>query len=107
MKLKHVTYIDKSDVESTIRSSGGRIVEVVFTKRTNKQLRHMNCRLGVKSYLVSGKTTFNPKDYNLLPVFDLDLARSLPKDKRNKAYRSIPLDAVHSIKSNGVLHIVK
>jgi hypothetical protein len=44
----------------------------------------MVCRLGVTSYLKGGEKPYNPKDYDLLTVFDMV----------KKQYRSINLKTV-------------
>jgi len=47
------------------------IFTVKFVKRSNNELRVMNCRKKVKKHLKGGKLNYSPIENNLLPVFDL------------------------------------
>lgn len=75
-----------------IQNTNGLIFSVLFIKRSNKELRNMVARTGVKKG-VSGKgLRYNPKDHLLLVVFDM----------HKKGFRMIPLDAVKQIKCCGI-----
>lgn len=52
----------------------------------------MVCRVGVKRYEKGGTPAYNPDDYGLLWVWDLE----------KRGYRSIPLDRVISVRINGI-----
>lgn len=67
----------------------GRIFSVKFVKRTNNEIRTMNCRLGVTKHLKGGEQGYDPKDHNLITVWDL----------QKKAYRSINLETVFALNS--------
>ena len=69
---------------------------VDFVKRSDKSLRIMQCRFNVKKYLMHGERAYNPKDYDLVCVFDM----------QKMAYRSIPLDAIVEIRMNGITYKV-
>jgi len=71
---------------------GNQFFTVTFTKRTNGEIRVMNCRKNVKKYLKGGDRAYDPKKHQLVFVYDVKI-----KD-RAKAYRSIPLDSIHHIK---------
>ena len=77
-----------------IREQEGKTVTVVFVKRTNGELRTMNCRLGVKKHLKGGELKYNPKDYDLLTTFDM----------QKKDYRCISLDAVKTVTAAGITY---
>lgn len=81
------------DVRNQILKAGegGRIMTVKFIKRTNGEIRVMNCRLGVTSHLRGGAQTYDPKSRSLLTVFDMQKGQ----------YRNINLDNVLEI--NGAL----
>lgn len=81
MKITKVKFLN------FIKKSSGKIFSVTFVKRTTGEVRHMNCRLGVKSYLKGGELRFNPKKKNLIVVFDM----------QKKAYRMINLDTAYEI----------
>jgi len=68
----------------------GQFFTVEFIKKDNT-LRRMNCRTGVKKYLVSNGRkikTVSPLENGILKVYDLGA----------KAYRSINIDTVKTIK---------
>lgn len=69
----------------------GHIFSVEFIKRTTGELRHMVCRIGVKSHLKGGTKKFSDTEKQLLTVFDV----------QKNAYRSIPLDQIIRVKVNG------
>ena len=87
-------------VASIIRSQNGKVVSVKFIKRTTGEVRTMQCKLGVKKHLTGGVLKYDPKDYQLLTVYSMDVAAVDPK----KAYRSIPLDAVLEVTASGVVY---
>lgn len=43
---------------------------VTFVKRTTGELRTMNCRTGVKKYVTGVGMKYNPREKNLLPVWE-------------------------------------
>ena len=71
--------------------SSGQIFAVEFIKRTNGEHRKMLCRLGVKKHLKGGTQAYNPSEYNLLTVFDMEKG----------AYRMINIDGIISLKIAG------
>ena len=74
-----------------IGRSNGKIMTVEFIKRGDGTRRVMNCRLGVRSKLRGGGVKYNPAEKGLVVVFDMQAGE----------YRSIPLDAVLSVTSEG------
>lgn len=75
--------IDKKQAIKLISKSNGKIFSVKFLKKDNS-LRQMTCRLGVKKHLKGGELSFNPKEYDLIPVFDLE----------KNSYRMINLESL-------------
>jgi hypothetical protein len=71
--------------------SDGGIFSVEFIKRTDGNLRKMVCRLGVKKHLRGCSKAYDPRQYSLLTLFDME----------NEGYRSIPVDAIQRISVNG------
>lgn len=71
--------------------SSGSIFNVEFIKRTTGELRSMTCRRGVTKGLKGGQKSFSDKSKDLLTVWDMQA----------KGYRSIPVDAIQSLKVNG------
>lgn len=85
MSTKHIAALIRNLAGSTIFSCR-------FVKRTTGQERLMVCRLGVTKHLSGGDATYEPSTKGLLPVYDT----------QKRAYRSIPLDAIISIKIAGI-----
>lgn len=84
-------------VAEIIKGQNGKAVTVVFKKRTDGKLRTLNGRLGVTKALKGGEMKYDPADYKLLTVYDM----------QKHDYRSIPLDAVRVVKAAGVTHRFK
>ncbi len=75
----------------------GKFFSVCYTKRTDGTTRHMNCRVGVTKYLKGGKLAYNPDDYDLVVVFDM----------QKKAYRMVDLNTLTSMTIKGRVYNVK
>lgn len=73
------------------KSDGG-IFSVKFIKRSTGEVREMVCRKGVTKHLKGGEQSYDPKAKRLVTVFDM----------QKQAYRSINLDAVMLLKTEGV-----
>jgi hypothetical protein len=73
-----------------IRNSKGKIFSVIFIKRTDKSLRKMVCRTGVKKHLKGGKSPYNFSDKDLISVFDV----------QKKDYRTIDINSLVEVKIN-------
>jgi hypothetical protein len=82
--------IDVTNAVKLIKSTKGKIFTVSFIKKDGS-LRRMNCRLGVKKHLKGGEMAYDPSEYDLLPVFDL----------QNEAYRMINLETLKEITVDG------
>ena len=74
-----------------LTATEGRIFSVKFVKRTTGEVREMVARTGVKAHLKGGDAAYSFSAKSLLSVYDL----------QKKAYRSIALDAIVSLKSGG------
>ena len=89
-----VTVID-NPTESpldVIRKSKGKFITVVFRKRTTGELRKMNCRIGVKKGVTGTGKSFDDSDKGLVTVWDAQINQ----------FRSIPLESIITITSQGV-----
>lgn len=71
----------------------GKMFTVEFRK-SNGQWRLMKARTGVKKYLTGKGLGYDPKDFNLITVFDME----------KRAYRSFKLHQVDSIKFKNTLY---
>lgn len=89
--------ITKRKAVNIINKTGGKIFTAQFVKKDGT-VRDMNCRLGVTAHLKGGELAFNPSDYKLKVVFDV----------QKKQYRMINLDSLRALRFNGVRYrIVK
>jgi|CXWL01.1.fsa_nt_gi hypothetical protein len=91
------TIVDMNEVPGILRTAGSTIFTVNFTKRSNKELRTMNCRMGVKKGVKGVGLNYDPKDHRLLPVYDVQA----------KDYRMIALDSVNWVKLRGHTYCVR
>ena len=87
--------ISKRKASNIIKSTGGKIFTAKFVKKDGT-VRTMNCRLGVTAHLKGGVLKFNPADYKLQVVFDV----------QKKAYRMINLDSLRALRFNGIRYTV-
>ena len=80
------------------RVSKGAIFTVVFRKRTgDREVRTMNCRVGVKKYLAGGPPAYDPEEHDLMWVYDV---QKTPPD----GYRSINLRGLMELRLGGVTY---
>ena len=79
-----------------VNHKGGSFFGVEFVKRTNSEVRVMNCRKGVTKHLKGGALSFNPIDHDLVGVWD-----------RNGGYRCINLPGLIRVNIGGKRYIVR
>ena len=84
-------------VAEIIRSQNGKAVTVKFKKKTDGTMRVLNGRLGVKKNIKGEGLAFDPKDYKLLSIYDM----------QNHGYRFINLPEVRWIKAGSITHRFK
>lgn len=77
------------------KTSAGHIFTINFTKRTNGEVRTMNCRRGVARHLHGGQLAFDPAKHNLLTVFDM----------QKQGYRMVNLDDLHWLNLDGHAYV--
>jgi len=88
--------ISKVTAKGLIQNSKGRIFTAKFTKKDNSS-RVMNCRIGVKKGQTGVGLKYNPNEYNLIPVYDM----------QDKGYRMINVDTVQSLVMNNETYEVE
>ena len=66
----------------------GRCMTVIFRKRTNNEIRTMNCILKSEKNLRGGVLSFDPKEKKIQIVYDL----------KSKGWRSISLDSIIEVR---------
>ena len=83
--------IDRGTATQYIYETNGKIFSAVFTKKDGEK-RTMVCRRGVAKYVTGVGLKFNPKDLDLVGVFDM----------HKKAYRFINIKTLEQIKVKGI-----
>lgn len=78
-------FVHQARLETLVRSSSGRIMNITFTK-ADGSLREMRCRTGVKKG-VKGTGRRPGLHTATIPVFDME----------KEAWRSFNLDRVHTV----------
>lgn len=98
--LKELSTKTKDNVRKLIESTRGRFFRVIFTKRTTGELRTMDCRIGVHKFEKGKGMSFDPKDKDLICVWDLKAYRP----NGDTGYRSINLRTVKEVRFAGKIH---
>ena len=82
------------------KTANGHIFTVEFYKRSNGELRKMNCRRGVQKGVKGVGLKFDPNEKNLLVVYDMQKINE-GKDEKG-AFRMINLSDLKSLRMDGV-----
>lgn len=88
--------ITRQQAIAMINNSKGKIVSVVFVKRTTGELRKMSCRTEVKKGLKGVGMAYNAVDKKLITVYDV----------ANQGYRNIATEGIVSLTMRGVRYEV-
>ena len=89
--------ISRTQAQEIIKEiSNGLIFTVTFLKRTNGEIRQLNCRKGVKKNLTGQGLAFNPAHKGLVGVFDM----------QKQDYRFISLESILSLSVQGQRFII-
>jgi len=83
--------IKEAELASFLRHPANKTFTVEFVKRSTGEIRVMNATTQYAEHLKGGELKYDVFEKGLMPVWDLD----------KQAFRSIPLDAVISIKVKG------
>ena len=92
--------ISRKRAVDLINGTKGKVFTVNFVKRTTGEVRKMNARTRVRKYVNGEGMKYNPSSKNLITVFDMAVAKTLPKDERFKAYRHINIDGLINLIAN-------
>ena len=87
--------INRNQLVKLIKSTNGRFFTAIFTKK-NGEDRIMNCRLGVTKNLTGKGMSYNPRDYDMISVFDV----------KADGYRLINLRKLKALQINGEVFTV-
>jgi hypothetical protein len=83
-------------------TASGKVFTVEFYKRTNGELRKMNCRRGVKKGVKGVGMKYDPKERNLLTVYDMQKLEEGATERG--AFRMINLSDLKSLKLEGKVY---
>tara|TARA_R110000824_G_scaffold143854_3_gene311623 strand:- start:812 stop:1093 length:282 start_codon:yes stop_codon:yes gene_type:complete len=83
--------ISRKDGVALLKNSNGLMVGTDFIKK-NGDDRKLNGRLGVKKHLKGGELKYNPSDYGLMTIFDV----------QKKEYRMVNLETLYAMRIQGV-----
>lgn len=75
--------ISKATAKDFIQSTNGRIFTATYKKKDASE-RTMNCRLGVRKGVTGAGMKYNPAEYNLIPVYDM----------QNNGFRMVNLSTI-------------
>lgn len=90
-------------------TEGGQLFTVDFVKRSDGNIRTMNCRRGVKKGVKGTGQAYDPKSKNLLTVYDMQKLDPSRESNRGKsademekgAFRNINLEALVALRMGG------
>lgn len=88
--MSKVNKITQENAEQLIKQTNGAIFGVKFRK-ADGTLREMTARLGVSKHVKGKGLAFDPSEYELLPVFDME----------SQGYRMLRLTALKSLTVDG------
>ena len=92
-------FMKPTDVIDAFKKADGSLVSITFIKRTTGEVRKMLARTGVRKGVKGVGLKFNPRNKNLIGVYDFDKVREGADP--SKCYRFVPIDAVISMKVRG------
>jgi len=78
--------ISKATAKDMIQNSKGKIFTTTYIKK-DKSKRVMNCRLEVKKGVTGEGLRYNPDEYNLIPVYDM----------QSRGFRMVNVDTLVSL----------
>ena len=88
--------ISKVTAKDMIQNSKGKIFTTTYIKK-DKSKRVMNCRLHVQKGVTGEGLRYNPNDYNLIPVYDM----------QSRGFRMVNLDTLISLSiANEIYEVV-
>lgn len=105
--LKELSTKNRNKVRKIIKATNGKFFFVIFTKRTNGELRRMVCRVGVSQFVKGeeGKgQMYDPEDKDLICVWE---PSSHNPEDGDAGYRSINLRTVKEIHFAGQIQKFK
>lgn len=91
--------ITSREAAELIEKSNGSLFTVTFTKKDGSE-RVLNGRTGVKKHLKGGTLAYNPKDHDLIPIYDMQLPPG-------SGYRMLNKNSITALRINGKNYIVK
>jgi len=101
--MKERIWITEREAVSKIYGTAGKMFKAIVRKRTNGEFRRMICRLGVKKGVTGRGMAYDPKEYNLITVWDGSVS---DEEKGLLKFRHIAVDGLLMLKIGGVTYYV-
>jgi hypothetical protein len=95
--------ISRAAAVQMIQESNGKIMNVLFRKRSDNSLREMICRTGVTKHLKGVGPSYSFEAKKLVSVYDMQAG----KEEIGKGYRSIPVEGIKQITIDGEVYKVE
>ena len=92
---KTTKFVTVNDAVEIIKNSKGKFLTVVFVKRSNNELRTMNCRTGVKKGVVGVGSKIG-KNAGLVTVYDMT----------KHQFRNVNVSGLREVKVEGKIYKV-
>lgn len=102
--------ITTNEAASMIRESQGKLFGVTFIKRSTGSSRHMVARVGVSQGVTGEGQKFNPRDHNLLNVYEFvtqpdttrdNVGRFIGGGNMAKQFRCVPIENIRQLRIAG------
>jgi len=98
VNVEVISQAEAAEVLGKIKN--GQIFSAVFIKKDGSE-RKMNCRRGVKKGQAGGTLNYNPANFGLISVFDMQLCKT-----PEKAYRMLNVKTTTEIYTNKKRYLV-
>jgi WYL_2, Sm-like SH3 beta-barrel fold len=93
--MNNMNKITLEQAEQLIKSTNGNFFTVTFQKKDGT-MRTLTGRLGVTKDLKGVGMAYDPKEYDMLPVYEMN----------NKGYRMINLNTIAALKTDGTEYVI-
>jgi len=88
------------NIRAALNSVGNKLFRIKFTKRSNGEVREMVARQKVRAHLKGGQLNYDPKQHNIITVFEFLTAKNKELGKK-AGYKSIPVENILEIQLGG------
>jgi hypothetical protein len=96
--------LSQEQAADMIRKSGGKIFSVTFNKRSTGTPRRLTGRVGVTQQVTGEGKAFNPRDHNLLTVYEFVGSGQDAKGRHStigRQWRHVAIEGITSLRMRG------